>query len=214
VNLVLPRIYPIINVTAEDDDTLARAVELACRFARCGISLVQLRAKPLPAGALTELAAVLVERTSALDCRIIVNDRADVALAAGAAGVHVGDTDIPVDHARAILGPERIVGTSTHSLDDVRAAATTSADYIGFGPVFESPTKPGARDPRGLDLLRQACAFSAKPVCAIGGITSTNARAAWVAGAASVASISDFERAASVEQLVQRYHEQIPAGLP
>jgi thiamine-phosphate pyrophosphorylase len=201
----LPRLYPIVNVADASEPAIERALRLARDLAAAGVSLLQLRAKPLPAGPLTELAIEVVRATVAHGCRVIVNDRADVALAAGAAGVHVGDEDLPVEAVRRVVGPDFIVGYSTHSVEEVEAAAGLAVDYIGFGPVFESPTKPRVRAPRGIELLRAACKASRHPIVAIGGITRENSRLAWEAGAASVAAISEFERAEDVGALLREW---------
>jgi thiamine-phosphate pyrophosphorylase len=203
--IVLPRLYPIVNVADATDRSLERSRRLVRDLAAAGVSLVQLRAKPLAGGPFTELAIDVVRATGAHGCRVIVNDRADVALAAGATGVHVGDEDLPVEAVRRVVGPDLIVGYSTHSVEEVEAAADLAVDYIGFGPVFESPTKPGVRAPRGIDLLHAVCRASRHPVVAIGGITRENSRLAWEAGAASVAAISEFERAEDVAALLRQW---------
>ena len=203
--LELPPLYPIVNVADDAPASLALALELATTLSAAGVTLIQLRAKTLAAGAMTELAAKVVRAIAAHGGRLIVNDRADVAAAAGAAGVHVGDEDITVVAARKTVGDDAIVGYSTHSLDDIAAAAALDADYVGFGPIFESPTKIGVRSPRGLSALREACSASPHPVVAIGGVTLASAPELWHAGAASVAVISEIERAPDPGALVRRY---------
>ncbi len=201
----LPPLYPIVNVADATPAAQERSLRLARELAAAGISLLQLRAKPLATGALTELAVALVRNLGPLGCRIIVNDRADVAVACGAAGVHVGDEDLPIAAVRKVVGPSALVGYSTHSVEEIERAADMAVDYVGFGPIFASPTKPGARSPRGIDELRAACRASRHPVVAIGGITHANARAAWEAGAVSVAVISEFERTADVAALLRKW---------
>lgn len=221
-------LYPIVNVVDDSEREAARATALALALARAGLPLVQLRAKTLGAGVMTSLARTLIAQLDPLGCRLIVNDRADVALAAGAWGLHLGDEDLPVASARSLLGPERLIGYSTHAIDEVAAAcggpggegqrpagpidrdAAGGADYLGFGPVFDSPTKSGVREARGLELLRQACRRSTLPVVAIGGITIDNATECWQAGATSVAVISELERAFEADRLddlLRRYRD-------
>ena len=173
----LPPLYPIVDVREESPEAIERAFALAVELAVAGAALLQLRAKSLAAGAMTALASRMVTTAAAHRALVIVNDRADVALAAGAAGVHVGDEDLPVAAAREVLGANAIIGYSTHSIADVEAASALPADYIGFGPVFASPTKAGVREPRGVDLLAAACRASKLPVVAIGGVTLANAPA-------------------------------------
>ncbi|MBI5503582.1 MAG: thiamine phosphate synthase [Deltaproteobacteria bacterium] len=227
-------LYPIVNVSQPGATAAARATALALALAEAGLPWLQLRAKPLGTGEYASLARSLVAKLDAYDCRLIVNDRADVALAAGAWGLHVGDEDLPVVAARALLGSACLIGFSTHAVDEVSAACRPSAearaddpadrpqrhplDYIGFGPVFESPTKAGVRAARGLRLLAQACRASSVPVVAIGGITVETAPLCWRAGAACVAVISELERAFEADRLddlLRRYRDAALAhGLP
>lgn len=183
--------------------------QTALALARAGISCVQLRAKELPSGAFTRLSLRCVEQLGRAGCSVIVNDRVDVAMAAGAAGVHLGDEDLPVETARRLLGPDFVIGYSTHAVDEIENAPA-SADYLAFGPVFESPTKAGVRSARGLELLAQACRASARPVVAIGGITSASAAALWATGATSAAVISEVERAEDIAALVRAWTSSKP----
>ena len=201
----LPPLYPIVDVREESPEAIERAAALAAMLAGAGATLLQLRAKSLGGGAMTALASRVIAAVAAHRARVIINDRADVALVCGAAGVHVGDEDLPVAAARAVLGASAIIGYSTHSLADVAGAADVPADYIGFGPVFASPTKAGVRAPRGIELLAAVCRATTRPVVAIGGVTLATAPACWRAGAASVAVISDIERAQDVAALVRAY---------
>lgn len=203
--LRLPPLYPIIDVRQTTPDAFARALSLAVELSTGGATFLQLRAKSLAAGEMMSVTSRMIAALTAHGSRVLVNDRADVALAAGAAGVHVGAEDLPVHAAREVLGAEAIIGYSTHSIADVMAARTLSVDYIGFGPVFESPTKAGVREPRGVELLAEACRVSAVPVVAIGGVTLATAASCWRAGAASVAVISELERASDPSSLVRAY---------
>jgi len=203
--LALPPLYPIVNVADDSSASLSRALTLATTLAESGATLIQLRAKTLAGGAMTELAAKMVTAIAPYGGRLVVNDRADVAAAAAAAGVHVGDEDISVAAARTTLGDDAIVGYSTHSLDDVEAATALAVDYVGFGPVFDSPTKAGIRNARGVAALAAVCAASAHPVVAIGGVTLETAPSLWRAGAAAIAVVSELERAADPAALVRAY---------
>jgi thiamine-phosphate pyrophosphorylase len=122
----------------------------------------------------------------------IVNDRTDVALAAGAHGVHVGQADLPIEMARGILGSGKIVGYSTHNLEQVMQADRSTADYIAFGPIFPTASKERPGPVVGLDGLRQARKATRKPLVAIGGITLERTREVIDAGADSVAVIADL----------------------
>jgi thiamine-phosphate pyrophosphorylase len=155
------------------DDFLAGAV-------RGGVDIVQLRMKDASDAAI--LAAA--ERFARHDVLLIINDRPDLAITAGADGVHVGQDDMSVDEARAVVGPEGIVGLSTHTPEQVDGAG--GADYIGVGPVYATPTKPG-RPAVGLGLVRYASKHARLPFFAIGGIGLDNVEAVAAAGAERVA---------------------------
>jgi thiamine-phosphate pyrophosphorylase len=147
---------------------VARPEEAAAAIAG-GAGVVQVRVKDAPAGGILKVAREIVAlaRGRAL---VIVNDRADLALLSGADGVHVGDEDLPVPEARRLLGPDLLVGRTTRTLDEARAAVAEGADHVGFGPIFATTTKTLAVPPRGLGPLREASAGLGAPVVAIGGI--------------------------------------------
>ena len=128
----------------------------------------------------------------------ILNDRPDLVAATGADGVHVGQDDAPVADARAIVGSERIVGLSTHSPAQVDAASGAGVDYIGVGPVHETPTKPG-RPAVGLDLVRYATAHASVPFFAIGGVSPASVAAVREAGATRIAVVRALSEAPDVE---------------
>jgi thiamine-phosphate pyrophosphorylase len=118
-----------------------------------GADVIQLREKELPAGRILELARAIRKAIRTEEAVFLINDRPDIALAAGADGVHLGQDDIPPEAARAIMGRDKIIGVSTHCLEQARAAEEKGVDYIGVGPVFSTPTKPGYKSV-GLELIR------------------------------------------------------------
>jgi len=136
-----------------------------------GVRAVHLREKDLDASALFSLAKDLRALTRAYRARLLINDRIDVALAVGADGVHLGGHSLPTAEARTLLGPERLIGVSTHHPDEIPAAARDGADFVTFGPVYHTPSKLPYGDPVGLDRLREACNAAHLPVFALGGIT-------------------------------------------
>jgi thiamine-phosphate pyrophosphorylase len=147
-----------------------------------GVDVVQLRDKDATDDELLEAATVFRRAADAHGALFLLNDRPDLAAAAQADGVHVGQDDAPVGSARATVGPERIVGLSTHSPEQIEAARSSAPDYIAVGPVHATPTKPG-RPAVGLDLIRHAAAHAPEPWFAIGGIDPTNVGAVVEAGA-------------------------------
>jgi len=183
-----PSLYVILDPSLAKDSPVA----LAGKLADAGVRLIQLRDKLSPARKIFAEAKRLIEQLSPLGARLIINDRPDIALLAGAAGVHVGQHDIPVEEARRMCSPSLWVGVSTHNLDQLREAARTSADYIAVGPVFPTSTKENPDPTVGIGFLREARRLTRKPLVAIGGITLESAAEVWRAGADSVAVIRDL----------------------
>lgn len=185
-----PTVYPIIDV----DVCAGRGhdpVALAGACLRGGARVLQLRAKLAAGGAILALADALVAAARRSDALLIVNDRADVARMSGAAGVHVGQDDLPVEDVRRILPAPAIVGLSTHDTRQLDLALRSTADYVAVGPIYGTTTKDTGYGARGLDLIRSA-AGRGKPVVAIGGITLERAAEVAAAGAAALAVISDL----------------------
>ena len=187
--LTLPRLYAIVDAEV----LTARGVLLA-DFARdlraAGVGLVQYRNKNGSPQDVLRAAAILREVFAGSPCRLILNDRADLAVLANFDGVHVGQGDLSPEDARRVVGPDRIVGFSTHTDEQARIAEQSSADYIAIGPIFATGTKPDASPIVGLEGVRRARALTTKPLGAIGGITRANARSVIDSGADSVAVIS------------------------
>lgn len=180
------------------------AVEVARNILDGGATLVQLRWKPAPTAALIAAAREIRRLTREHGALFLVNDRVDVAMAADADGVHLGQDDLPLEAARRLLGPEAVIGVSTHDLDQARAAERDGADYVGFGPICETVTKSTGYAPRGLTALREARRAIHLPIVAIGGIREENAGEALAAGADAVAMISDLVLAADPADKVRR----------
>jgi thiamine-phosphate pyrophosphorylase len=160
-----------------------------------GVDLIQLREKDMEAGDVLRVAEPISAACRDAGVAFIVNDRPDVAVAMDADGVHVGQNDLPVEAARRIVGPDKIVGLSTHRVEEVDAAASTGADYIAVGPVFETPTKPG-RPAAGIELIRYASGVVERPWFAIGGIDEENLPDVLEAGARRVVVVRAITEAA------------------
>jgi thiamine-phosphate pyrophosphorylase len=192
----LPRLYAIADASFGDP------VHLAQELFAGGASLVQIRNKKASAGDLLQQ----VRRIIALappDVRVIVNDRVDIALVAGAAGVHLGQDDLPPLPAREILGPKPILGFSTHNLQQAMEADRLPVDYIGFGPIFATSTKENPDPVVGIGKLAEICALVHKPVVAIGGIRLDQAAEVLAAGAHSVAIVRDLLTRSNIADAVQ-----------
>src|SRR5689334_234032 len=185
----LPRIYPITDRVVSG----LSHTEQVKRLIEGGATFIQLRDKHgAPKDFLHDAeAAIAVARQDKV--RIVINDRVDIAMALGADGVHLGQSDMPVDAARRLLGPEAIVGFSTHNIPQVEIAATLPVDYVAFGPLFDTRTKREHEPVVGLDHLREVKnLLDDTSLVTIGGITEGNFSRALAAGADSVAVISDL----------------------
>ena len=191
--LKLPKLYAIVDVTcfAPQLRTTNSIVEFARDLGEGGVTLLQYRNKE---GATRDMLrhAREIKRVLEGKVKLIMNDRADLCVAAGYDGVHLGQDDLPADGARLVVGAERIVGVSTHNPQQVKDADAGPADYIAIGPVFPTTGKKNPDALIGLEGVKAARAATKKPLVAIGGITRNNTRAVVDAGADSVAVISDL----------------------
>lgn len=186
-------LYAIVDV----DVCLAAGLtpeSASAAFLRAGVSHLQIRAKHLASGAFLELVTAILPAARAAGATLLVNDRVDVARSAGV-GVHLGQEDLPVAEARRILGPEAVIGRSTHTAAELAAALAESVTYVAYGPVFATRTKANPDPVVGLDGIRAAAVEAGAaglPLVAIGGITLSTARSVTEAGANAVAVISDL----------------------
>lgn len=187
MSIQFPKVYPITDTTISG---LFHAQQVK-RLLDGGATLIQLREKQASAHAFFSDAIEALRLARAADAKLIINDRVDIALALGADGVHLGQTDMPVDAARRLLGANSIIGFSTHTFDQARAALSQPIDYLAFGPVYATATKQKPDPVAGLASLGQVKAMAGSlPVVAIGGINLSNAREVLAAGADAVAVIS------------------------
>ena len=209
-------LYAIIDV--EVCERAGRdAAEVARDYLTGGARLLQVRAKHLPGGAFLRLVDDVAAQARAVGATVIVNDRVDVAAAAGL-GVHLGQDDLPVSDARAVLGPHAMVGLSTHTPAQLAAALRQPVSYVAFGPVFATTTK-ATSDPvvglSGVAAAAVAATAAGVPLVAIGGITLATAVSVRAAGAASVAVIADLlagpeAAAARVGRFIQVFEHGLP----
>jgi thiamine-phosphate pyrophosphorylase len=187
----LPQLYAILDTSCfpDSDGLLSSAEELVAG----GVTLLQYRNKGGNAHEILEQARELKRRLGG-SVKLIMNDRADLCLAAGFDGVHVGQEDLSPQGTRKVIGATLWLGLSTHNPEQVEEADETSADYIAIGPVFSTASKANPDPVVGLEGVRRARALTRKPLVAIGGINRANCRSAIEAGADSVAVISDLMR--------------------
>jgi len=190
------------------DERIARGrshLQVAEAVLRGGADVLQLRDKEAGGGKLYRVALQLRKLTREAKIPLIVNDRLDIALAVDADGVHVGPEDLPASVARKILGPGKILGVSTETVEEALLAEKEGADYLGVGPVFEARgTKGDAGEPVGLERIAQIRRCCRLPIVAIGGINAENAREVREAGADAAAVISAIVAADDVEQAARR----------
>lgn len=182
--------------------------EFLARIIEAGVGMVQLREKRLPDRELFAIANLFATTCRFNGALFIVNDRVDVAMFAGADGVHVGQTDAHPDDIRKIAGQDFLIGLSTHSPEQVDAANASCADYIAVGPVHQTPTKPGA-SAVGVELVSYAASRAAKPFFAIGGINAGNVAAVRDAGAKSIAVVRHITEAEDPARAVRELLEAI-----
>jgi len=194
---------PRFRLCLVTDRELARGrslIDIALAAVAGGATMVQLREKTIATRAFIEEARALKARLAPLGAPLIINDRADIALAVDADGLHVGQDDMPYATARALMGPARIIGLSITALDQLDAADARAADYLGLGPVFAQMTKVDATAPLGLDGLRAARAMTTRPLMAIGGVHAGVAAGLRRAGADGLAVVSAIVAAADPGQ--------------
>lgn len=180
-------LHVITDTVLQSRFTHPQLAELAIQG---GADTVQFRHKNGTTRALIEMAQQMQTICSQHGVPLIVNDRADIALAVGAAGTHFGQDDMPVGIGRKILSPETIIGASARTEEKILEAISEGADYIGFGPIYQTSSKPDAEMPKGLDRLHRMCELAKCPVIAIGGITLQTAAEVIEAGAHGIAVIS------------------------
>lgn len=198
----------LLYVVLDRELSVGRDLVTVARAALAGgAGCIQVRGKDWPGRELYELAATLRPLTAAARALLIVNDRVDIALAAGADGAHIGQSDLPATAARRLLGPGKVLGLSVGSVAEALADARV-VDYLSVSPVFATPTKPEAGAGLGLELVGEIAAAAAPlPVIGIGGLSAANAAACLAAGAVGVAVVSAVVSAPDVEAATRKLHE-------
>ena len=165
-----------------------------------GVTMVQLREKDAATGEFIALAGRLMKILKPLDIPLIINDRVDIAMAVDADGVHIGQSDMPYEMARRLLGPDKIIGLSVENMDDLIKANSLDVDYVGISPVYGTPTKTDTAEPFGLEGLRKAVNISKHPTVAIGGMNAGTIADVMAAGTDGVAVVSAICSAENIRE--------------
>jgi len=207
----LSGLYIILDPSASADHTL---LDVLTASAKAGAKLFQYRNKIASMKVAYAEALALRKSAHELGALFIVNDRCDLALAVDADGVHLGQGDLPLHHARKVMGPEKLIGISTHSPDQVRAATEGRPDYLGFGPISTPGSKLDHDPVVGIEGLRAVRRLTALPIFAIGGITRDEVDEVIRAGANGVAVISAILKASDIQQAVNDFVSRISAPTP
>ncbi|EKS18644.1 thiamine phosphate synthase [Streptococcus sp. F0441] len=195
------RLYLVTNRYQDSLESFLEKVETACRS---GVTIIQLREKNLTTNQYYQLAKQVKEITDAYQVPLIIDDRLDICLAVDAAGLHIGDDELPVSVARKVLGPEKILGVTAKTVKRALEAETSGADYLGTGAIFPTTTKENAPITL-ISTLKTICQTVAIPVVAIGGLTSENIDQLIGTGIAGVAVVRDLMQAEDIEAKTQAF---------
>ena len=201
MNRKVLRLYLVTNRYQDSLENFLKKVETACRS---GVTIIQLREKNLTTNQYYQLAKQVKEITDAYQVPLIIDDRLDICLAVDAAGLHIGDDELPVSVARKVLGPEKILGVTAKTVKRALEAETSGADYLGTGAIFPTTTKENAPITL-ISTLKTICQMVAIPVVAIGGLTSENIDQLAETGIAGVAVVRDLMQAEDIEAKTQAF---------
>lgn len=201
MNREVLKLYLVTNRYQDSLENFLEKVETACRT---GVTIIQLREKNLTTNQYYHLAKQVKEITDAYQVPLIIDDRLDVCLAVDAAGLHIGDDELPVSVARKVLGPEKILGVTAKTVKRALEAETSGADYLGTGAIFPTTTKENAPITL-ISTLKTICQTVAIPVVAIGGLTSENIDQLIGTGIAGVAVVRDLMQAEDIETKTQAF---------
>jgi len=205
MNRKVLRLYLVTNRYQDSLENFLKKVETACRS---GVTIIQLREKNLTTNQYYQLAKQVKEITDAYQVPLIIDDRLDICLAVDAAGLHIGDDELPVSVARQVLGPEKILGVTAKTVKRALEAETSGADYLGTGAIFPTITKENAPITL-ISTLKTICQTVAIPVVAIGGLTSENIDQLAETGIAGVAVVRDLMQAEDIEAKTQAFLTKI-----
>ena len=206
--------YLKLYLVTDRELSLGRSLEeVVSEAVKGGVTVVQLREKDASTGEFIELARRLMKLLKPLRIPLIINDRVDVALAVDADGVHIGQSDMSYEDARRLLGPDKIIGLSVESFEDIEAANALDVDYIGISPVYGTPTKTDTAEPFGLEGLRKAVQMSAHPTVAIGGMNASTIAEVMAAGTDGVAVVSAICSAENIRKATSDLRAIVEANI-
>jgi len=206
----MPHTLPRLYLLTDRHHTLQRPlVSVISQAIEAGIRMVQIREKDLETRQLIDVAQQLIPLIKQHQGKVFVNDRVDLVLALDADGVHLRSDSLPIPVARRLLGKDKLIGISTHSVEDVRQAEGEGADFVVLGPIFETPSKQIYGPPLGLHTLEAACQESHLPIFAIGGITPKQVLTVLSVGAYGIALISAILQAPSIQDSTRELLSQL-----
>ena len=205
MNRKVLKLYLVTNRYQDSLENFLEKVETACRL---GVTIIQLREKKLTTNQYYQLAKQVKEITDTYQVPLIIDDRLDVCLAVDAAGLHIGDDELPVSVARQVLGPDKILGVTAKTVERALEAETSGADYLGTGAIFPTTTKENAPITL-ISTLKTICQTVAIPVVAIGGLTSENIDQLAATGIAGVAVVRDLMQAEDIEAKTQAFFTKL-----
>ncbi len=205
----LPPLYPIIDSGFIKPESMANIAE---EILKGGAKILQLRVKDVSTKDFIEMARDIKKTTNKYNATLIINDRVDVCMAVDAEGVHLGQDDLSVKQARKLLGDGKIIGISTHTVEEINNASKDGADYVGFGPIYKTDTKSDTHSVQGIDKLKEIRKATKLTLVAIGGINRDNIGEVISSGADSAAIISDIlngQKSDDIENIVKSLLKQL-----
>lgn len=203
----LPRLYLLTDRQNTCQRSLSSVISQAVH---AGLRMVQIREKDLDTRPLIELVNILMPLITQHQGKVLLNDRIDLTMALNADGVHLRSDSLPVSFARRVLGPEKLIGLSTHSVEEAQKAEEDGADFIVLGPIYETPSKHMYGPPLGLHVLETACQATRLPIFAIGGLKPKHVPTVLSAGAYGIAAISAILQAPNIIDRTHEFLSQLP----
>ena len=206
ISKILPPLYVVTNRHQTAQRPLHSVIQ---ETLNAGVQFIQLREKDFDTRQLLSFAKIIQSETRRYNALLLINDRADIAKAIGASGVHLRSDSLPIRQVRQFLGSQAVIGKSTHTLDEVLAAEADGADFLVLGPIYDTPSKRSYGPPLGLETLKTACQQCAIPIYAIGGITPKRTKEVKDVGAYGVAVISAILESHAIPSITRQFLEAL-----